>query len=209
MHAAVAKPDFRWAAKIGLSAAVILTGAGIGTGLYFANLSYVTAGDEAARATAARAAAAQASASAGTVGRAAAPPAGGGTTTISVSAAAKSSPAEPKVLTFLENWFKAINQHDYNAYVRLESPQYNMNSAAFSSGYSSTTESAAALEEISDLGHGGEAAKVSFTAHQSPAQSVDGSACNRWSITFYLSPVGKNYLEQPAPPNYLPTYQDC
>src|ERR1700721_1137286 len=47
------RPGFRWAAKTQAAAAFCLAGALVGTGLYFGNLSYVTAGDDAARAAAA------------------------------------------------------------------------------------------------------------------------------------------------------------
>jgi hypothetical protein len=50
---AFTRPNFRQAAKIRASAAFILAGAGLGAGLYFSNLAYVKAGDQAARAAAA------------------------------------------------------------------------------------------------------------------------------------------------------------
>jgi hypothetical protein len=37
------RPDLRWAAKVGASAALCLVGAAAGTGLYFGNLAYVRA----------------------------------------------------------------------------------------------------------------------------------------------------------------------
>jgi len=46
------RPDLRWAAKVRASAAFFLAGAVSGTALYFGNLAYVRAGDEAARAAA-------------------------------------------------------------------------------------------------------------------------------------------------------------
>jgi hypothetical protein len=45
---ASSKPDFRWAAKIRTSTAFCLVGAVAGAGLYFGNLAYVRASDEAA-----------------------------------------------------------------------------------------------------------------------------------------------------------------
>jgi hypothetical protein len=45
---ASSKPDFRWAAKIRTSTAFCLVGAVAGAALYFGNLAYVTASDEAA-----------------------------------------------------------------------------------------------------------------------------------------------------------------
>jgi hypothetical protein len=51
------RPTLWWAAKVRVATAFCLAGAVAGTGLYFGNLAYVTAGDEAARAAAARLAA--------------------------------------------------------------------------------------------------------------------------------------------------------
>jgi hypothetical protein len=45
---ASSKPDFRWAAKIRTSIAFCLVGTMAGAGLYFGNLAYVRAGNEAA-----------------------------------------------------------------------------------------------------------------------------------------------------------------
>lgn len=49
------RPDFRWAAKTLAAIAFCLVGALAGTGLYFGNLAYVKAGDDAARTAAAQA----------------------------------------------------------------------------------------------------------------------------------------------------------
>jgi WD40 repeat protein len=50
---ASARAGLRWATKIQAATAFCLVGAAAGTGLYFGNLAYVTAGDKAARAAAA------------------------------------------------------------------------------------------------------------------------------------------------------------
>ena len=52
-------------------------------------------------------------------------------------------------------------------------------------------------------------ATVTFTSRQSPADSVDHSACNAWTLNLYLVPSGAGYLITPAPPGYEPSYTDC
>ena len=42
-------------------------------------------------------------------------------------------------------------------------------------------------------------ATVTFTSHQAPAQSVDKSACNDWTLNLYLVPQGTGYLIGSAP----------
>jgi hypothetical protein len=38
---------------------------------------------------------------------------------------------------------------------------------------------------------------------------VDHSACNNWTLNFYLVTQGTGYLIGPAPPGYQPTHSDC
>jgi hypothetical protein len=65
------------------------------------------------------------------------------------------------------------------------------------------------LTGLSDNGNGGQTATVKFRSRQSPAQSVDKSACNDWTLNLYLVPQGNGYLIGPAPSGYQPTYSDC
>lgn len=135
--------------------------------------------------------------------------AGGGTVALSPSAAA--NPAAAKVRTYLERYFAAINNHDYQAYSSLLDAQLRAKNsqASFDSGYATTQDSAEALDSISDISGGGEAATVSFTSRQSPSSSIDNSPCNNWTITLYLQPHGSSYLDSVPPSSYQPTYTDC
>ena len=72
-----------------------------------------------------------------------------------------------------------------------------------------TTDSAMTLTTLAGGGAGGLVATVTFTSHQSPAQSVDHSACNTWTLNFYLVPQATGYLIGPAPSGYSPSYSDC
>jgi hypothetical protein len=134
-----------------------------------------------------------------------------GTTTVAVSTAAQQDPAEPTVLAWLDRYFSAINTHDYQAYIGLLDAKEAANESMsdFASGYGTTTDSAASLASISDLNGGGEAATVSFTSHQSPAQSVNDSSCDRWTITVYLEPSGGSYVTVPPPADYHSSYGSC
>jgi hypothetical protein len=133
-----------------------------------------------------------------------------GTVTVAVSPAARSDSAEPQVLAWVERYFTTINSHDYQAYVGLLDAQMaaKESPSEFRAGFGSTTDSAATLTGISDVG-GGEAASVSFTSHQAPSQSIDGRSCDLWSITLYLSPSGSSYVENPPPPGYHSSHQAC
>jgi hypothetical protein len=115
------------------------------------------------------------------------------------------------VLAWLDRYFTAINTHDYPAYVSLLDAKEaaDESQSDFTSGFGTTTDSAATLASISDLSGGGEAASVSFTSHQSPAQSVNDSACDKWTITIYLEPAGSSYVLVPPPAGYQSSYESC
>jgi hypothetical protein len=134
-----------------------------------------------------------------------------GTVAVTVSPGAQSDSAEPQVLAWIESYFTAINEHDYQAYISLLDAHdaANESPADFSNGYSSTTDSAITLTGISDLGNGGEAAAVTFRSHQDPSQSIDGSSCDVWSITLYLTPSGSSYVKVSPPPGYQSSHRAC
>jgi hypothetical protein len=119
--------------------------------------------------------------------------------------------AEPGVLAFLNSYFTAINAHDYTAYNALLDTQLQQNDteSSFNNGYATTKDSAETLTSIADTGDGGEAATVSFTSHQSIAQSASNSTCTNWTITLYLEPNGTGYLESPAPSGYHASFSAC
>lgn len=121
------------------------------------------------------------------------------------------NPAEPAVAAFLDKYFTAINSHDYTAYSSLlDAREQSVNTpSSFNTGYGSTTDSVEALTGITGTSAGGEAATVSFTSHQSPAESPTKTSCTSWNITLYLQPNGGSYLIGPAPAGYHASYQAC
>ncbi len=134
-----------------------------------------------------------------------------GDTAVTVAPAAAGDPTAPQVQALLERYFAAINAHDYAAYSSLlDARMRQQNSAStFASGYATTHDSAETLTGISGTGGGDLAATVSFTSHQSPADSINDSSCTAWTITLYLEPQGSGYLIGPPAAGYQPTHQDC
>ena len=130
---------------------------------------------------------------------------------VAISPGLPASAAQPQVEALLSHYFHGINTHDYAEYVSTLNPaeQAKQTQSEFSSGYSSTTDSGMTLTGLSGAGNGGLTATVTFTSRQSPAQSVDKSACNTWTLNLYLVAQGASYLIGPAPSGYQPTYSDC
>jgi hypothetical protein len=131
---------------------------------------------------------------------------------VAISPAVSGSAAEPRVETLLSHYFQGINSHSYAEYSATLNPaeQAKQSQSQFNSGYSSTADSGMTLTGLSDTGNGGLTATVTFTSRQSPAQSIDKSACNAWTLNLYLvRQAGGSYLIGPAPAGYQPTYADC
>lgn len=119
--------------------------------------------------------------------------------------------AGPTVETLLSHYFQGINTHSYAEYSgTLDAQQLaSQSQSKFESGYSSTTDSGMTLTGLSGSSDGGLTATVTFTSHQSPAESVDNSSCNAWTLNFYLVREGSGYLIGPEPSGYKPAYSDC
>jgi hypothetical protein len=130
---------------------------------------------------------------------------------VSIAPGVTAGAAEPQVETLLSHYFHGINTHNYAEYASTLNSveQAKQTRSEFDSGYSSTADSGMTLMSLADNGNGGLTATVAFTSRQSPAQSVDKSACNAWTLNLYLVPQGTGYLIGTAPSGYQPTYSDC
>jgi hypothetical protein len=117
---------------------------------------------------------------------------------------------EPQVVAFLTQYFTAINDHDYQAFVSLLDTRQARawTPASFAARFGTTTDSKETLTGIAG-GSGSEAASVTFTSHQAPAESADGSSCDLWSITLYLTPADSGYVIEDPPPDYAAQVRAC
>jgi hypothetical protein len=133
------------------------------------------------------------------------------TGTVQVAAGVASNPATPQVEALLNRYFSSINTKNYSAWNSLLDAQMQQgdSQSTFDSGYATTKDSNEVLTGITDTGGGGLTADVSFTSRQSPADSINHSACNDWQLSLFLVPQGGGYV-QTAPPNgYHAAYTDC
>ena len=122
-----------------------------------------------------------------------------------------SGAAVPQVQQLLSKRFQGINTHNYAEYASTLTTreQASQPQSTFDKGYASTTDSAMTLTALSQTSTG-LAATVAFTSHQNPADSIDGSACNTWTSTYYLVPDGSGYLIDTAPAGSpAPSHGDC
>jgi hypothetical protein len=128
-----------------------------------------------------------------------------------VSPAASANPAEPQVAALVNQYFTAINTHNYGAYHALlvSALQASDTPSSFQQGYGTTKDLNEKLTGISDTSGGGEAATLSFTSNQSAADSPTHTACTNWTITLYLVPNGSSYLIGPAAPGYHAHFAAC
>jgi hypothetical protein len=112
---------------------------------------------------------------------------------VTVTPAAAGQPHVHRVVTLLDNYFSAINQHDFPAYSSLFIPAIRVSRHNFAAAYQSTRDSRARLTRLAATGPQGLAAMVTFVSHQNPADSPDHAACNRWHVTVFLKRDGHGY----------------
>lgn len=132
--------------------------------------------------------------------------------TVTVASSAGQNTAASSVAALVNQYFAAINAHDYQAYVSLLTPQeqQGMTATQFANGYRSTTDSSESLVGISTAADGDTVAMVTFTSHQNPADSVNGAeSCTDWQISLFLAPNGGGYLIDQPPSGYHASYAAC
>ncbi|HEX4290999.1 MAG TPA: hypothetical protein VH021_18890 [Trebonia sp.] len=139
----------------------------------------------------------------------ASPSASASPSVVSIAPGVRSASAPVEVV--LSHYFQGINKHDYAEYASSQTVQGKQNQpqSSFDSGYATTTDSAMRLTSLTATGQGDLTATVTFTSRQSPADSVDNSPCDSWTLKLYLVPNGAGYLITPAPSNYEPSHTDC
>ena len=127
---------------------------------------------------------------------------------VSVSPAAAGQSGEPQVVSFLQSYFTAINDHNYGQFASLVTSSQRPTPAQFQNGFASTRDSRAALTGLSPTATG-VAASVTFTSHQQPSASPTRTSCTVWHITLFLESRGGGYRIGPAAPGYHAHYQPC
>jgi hypothetical protein len=118
---------------------------------------------------------------------------------------------EPTVAAFVNSYFAAINNDDYQQYRSLLAGglRQALTAAQFYSGYRSVHDSNVTLTSIASDGGPAVAASTTFTSHQPSAKSASHSSCTRWSITLYLTPHGSSYVIGSPPAGYHAAYHAC
>jgi hypothetical protein len=127
---------------------------------------------------------------------------------VAVASTVAQQPGEPQVVSFLQSYFTAINNHDYRRYAPLVTSPQRPTPQEFQNGFGSTTDSHARLTGLVPTATG-VAATVRFISHQSPSASPTGTSCNSWRITLFLQPHGAGYRIGPAEPGYHARFLAC
>lgn len=131
---------------------------------------------------------------------------------VTVAASVASGAQTQQIVTLLDTYFGAINAHNYQAYIALLSPQeaQGLTTTQFDSGYASSKDSKETLQSISTAADDSIVARVSFTSHQNPAVSVNGSeSCTDWHISLYLEQSSNGYIIGKPPSGYHAKYAAC
>jgi hypothetical protein len=131
---------------------------------------------------------------------------------VTVSATAAQTPGANAVAAFVNEYFSAINSHNFQAYNALLTPQLQQDETAqsFSNGYGSSSDSDEILVAITAASDGNTAANLTFTSHQNASQAAGHTGtCTDWNITLFLESNGTGYLDGQAPSTYHSRYTSC
>jgi hypothetical protein len=130
---------------------------------------------------------------------------------VRVAAGVAGNSAAPQVEAFLNRYFNSINTRNYSEWNSLLDAQGQQgdSQSTFESGYATTKDSNEIITGITETGGGDVTANVSFTSRQSPADSIDHSACNDWQLSFFLEPQDGGYVATTPPSGYHAAYTDC
>jgi hypothetical protein len=128
--------------------------------------------------------------------------------------AVRNQPGARRASHFLARYFRAINHHDYQAYLRLFAPvsRAALSPSRFLAGYGTTRDTAARLIRLTRTGPGQLAAAVTFTSHQDATASPAHASCLRWRITVYLIRPGsrqQRYFIDAPPAGYTAREHAC
>lgn len=130
--------------------------------------------------------------------------------TVTLAPATAGDATAPGIAAFLDQYFNSINTHDYQAYMALRSPQaQDITQSQFDTGYGSTSDGSETLRAISSADNGDVVARVTFTSHQSAAESANNSTCTAWTVSLYLVPNDSGYLIDNPPSDYHATDAAC
>jgi hypothetical protein len=130
---------------------------------------------------------------------------------VTVAAGIPADAQTARVLTFVDNYFTAINEHSYGQYTALLNPVLlaRETRSSFHQGFRTTADSDATVTAITNDGAGVIGATLTFTSHQAPRDSATGTACTSWNITLFLRSYSGQYLEVPELPGYHAAFSAC
>jgi len=128
--------------------------------------------------------------------------------------AVRSQPYARPAGRFLARYFRAINHHDYRAYLRLFAPASRaaLSQSRFLAGYGTTHDVTPRLIRLTQAGLRQLAATVTFTSHQDATASPAHASCLHWRITVYLIRHGtrhERYFIGTPPAGYAAREHAC
>jgi hypothetical protein len=121
------------------------------------------------------------------------------------------------VATTFEDLFDGINTRNFALAISAYLPTNasHVSEAALANGDSTSTDTNAALSQVTPTAFGGVIAAVAFTSHQDAAHSPggNGDTCDNWSISYDLVPSGAGanppYVINDVASSPASTHQAC
>ena len=138
-------------------------------------------------------------------------PAARGSISVAIGPSAAHQVGAGQIAAFVESYFAAINNRNYQAYTSLFARKGHSGETKeqFLANYSGTSDSNATLIALAPTAGGGRAATITFDSYQAADISVTHTACTSWRITLYLESKGNTYLILTPPPGYRSSHLPC
>jgi hypothetical protein len=128
---------------------------------------------------------------------------------VSLAPAAAQYPDATAIQAVINQYFQAINDRDYAAYLATQSPGNALTARQFQTGFESTQDSDVLVTNIANAADGRPAADVSFTSQQQPQDGPDGESCTNWQVTMFFDSNAGTYSIGAPPGDYQASYQAC
>ena len=128
---------------------------------------------------------------------------------VSLAPAAAQYPDADSIASVITEYFQAINDRDYAAYLATQSPDVALTSDQFQTGYRSTEDSSVLVTNITTAPDGRPEADVTFTSQQQPQDGPDGESCTNWQISMFFDDNAGTYIIGAPPADYRASHQPC
>ncbi len=128
---------------------------------------------------------------------------------VSMAPAAAAYPGAAALLPVITEYFRAIDDRDYQGYLTTQSPGRALTAQQFQTGFRSTADSDILVTGMATAPDGRQAADVTFTSRQQPQDGPDGQSCTNWQVTMFFDDNSGTYTIGAPAAGYQASFHAC